>query len=81
MNPPERQEQLTQLNSKFQALIDEVARLTKLRDEAKTSLKKEYYKKKIEKIRSKVFKNLLDKSVLDPSLIKREKAIEDEQVQ
>jgi hypothetical protein len=79
MNPPSTKEQVAQLNTKFQSLIDEVARLTKLRDEAKTNLKKQYYNKKIEKIRSKVFKNLLDKSVLDPSLIKREKE-EDEQV-
>jgi hypothetical protein len=81
MNPPSSKEQLAKLNNKFQALIDEVARLTKLRDEAKTNLKKQYYDKKISKIRSKVFKNLLDKSILDPGLIKREKEEDHEQVQ
>lgn len=66
-----KEQAMVQLNEEFNYLIEEADRIKVEMANAKTSLKREYYKKKLEKLKKKTYKSLLNRAIADPQLLKR----------
>jgi hypothetical protein len=59
------------LKEDFPKLLEEVNRLSKEMESAKTNLKRQYFSKKLEKIKQKVTRYLITESLRNPSLMKK----------
>ena len=62
------------LNHHFKDIIDEIAQITILIEQAKTNLKRQYYKKKLDKLRHKMGRLLFDKAIVNPGLLKKKES-------
>jgi hypothetical protein len=55
----------------FEWLLRDIAYLQEQIDTAKTRLKKEYYTKKLDKARQRVYRHMMGRAMADPSILKK----------